>query len=118
MHALIVEDDAAIAEFIARGLREAGWAADIATNGDDGLAAALEQSPDVAIVDVMLPGRDGLSLIDELRRQGRATPVLILSAKRSVDDRVRGLQAGVRYAEGFQRWMTAGWGNLTIDLLP
>ncbi|MFN7914757.1 MAG: response regulator transcription factor [Vicinamibacterales bacterium] len=94
MHALIVEDDAAIAEFIARGLREAGWAADIATNGDDGLAAALEQNPDVAIVDVMLPGRDGLSLIDELRRQGRGTPVLILSAKRSVDDRVRGLQAG------------------------
>lgn len=94
MHALIVEDDAAIAEFIARGLREAGWAADIASNGDEGLAAALEQSPDVAIVDVMLPGRDGLSLIEELRRQGRATPVLILSAKRSVDDRVRGLQSG------------------------
>lgn len=94
MHALIVEDDAAIAGFIARGLREAGWAADIASNGTDGLAAALEQNPDVAIVDVMLPGRDGLSLIEELRKRGRTTPVLILSAKRSVDDRVRGLQAG------------------------
>ena len=94
MHALIVEDDAAIAEFIARGLREAGWAADIAANGNDGLDAALEQSPDVAIVDVMLPGRDGLSLIEELRRRGRTTPVLILSAKRTVDDRVRGLQSG------------------------
>lgn len=94
MHALIIEDDAAIAEFIARGLREAGWAADIALNGNDGLDAALTQSPDVAIVDVMLPGRDGLALIDELRRQGRTTPVLILSARRSVDDRVRGLQAG------------------------
>lgn len=94
MHALIVEDDPAIAEFIARGLREAGWAADIASNGTDGLAAALEQNPDVAIVDVMLPGRDGLSLIEELRRRGRTTPVLILSARRTVDDRVRGLQSG------------------------
>lgn len=94
MHALIIEDDTAIADFIARGLREAGFAVDVASNGSDGLAAALEQNPDVAIVDVMLPGRDGLSVIDELRRQGRTTPVLILSAKRSVDDRVRGLQAG------------------------
>lgn len=94
MHALIIEDDAAIAEFIARGLREAGWAADIALNGNDGLDAALTQNPDVAIVDVMLPGRDGLAVIDELRRQGRTTPVLILSARRSVDDRVRGLQVG------------------------
>jgi two-component system, OmpR family, response regulator len=94
MRALIVEDDQAIADFIARGLREAGYAVDVATNGDDGLHAALAGEPDVAIVDLMLPGRDGLSLIDELRRQGRTTPVLILSARRSVDDRVRGLQAG------------------------
>ena len=94
MHALIIEDDKAIADFIARGLREAGFAVDVASNGTDGLDAALEQNPDVAIVDVMLPGRDGLSVIDELRRQGRTTPVLILSAKRSVDERVRGLQAG------------------------
>src|SRR5204862_349412 len=57
-------------------------------------SAALEQNPDVAIVDLMLPRRDGLSVIDELRRRGRSTPVLILSARRSVDDRVRGLQAG------------------------
>ncbi len=94
MHALIIEDDKAIADFIARGLREAGFAVDVASNGTDGLDAALSQNPDVAIVDVMLPGRDGLSVIDELRKQGRTTPVLILSAKRSVDDRVRGLQAG------------------------
>src|SRR5215213_11835580 len=94
MHALIIEDDRAIADFIARGLREAGFAVDVAANGDEGLAAALAQEPDIAIVDLMLPGRDGLSLIDELRRQGRSTPVLILSARRSVDDRVRGLQAG------------------------
>src|SRR5205085_2990022 len=94
MYALIIEDDRAIAEFIARGLREAGFAVDVASNGEDGLEAALTGQPDVAIVDLMLPGRDGLSVIDELRRHGRSTPVLILSARRSVDDRVRGLQAG------------------------
>ena len=94
MHALIIEDDTAIAGFIARGLREAGFAVDVASNGHDGLEAAMAGQPDVAIIDVMLPGRDGLSVIDELRRQGRTTPVLILSAKRSVDDRVQGLQAG------------------------
>src|SRR6476660_4522348 len=94
MHALIIEDDKAIAEFIARGLREAGCAVDVAASGEEGLEAALTGEPDVAIVDLMLPGRDGLSVIDELRRQGRSTPVLILSARRSVDDRVRGLQAG------------------------
>ena len=94
MHALIIEDDASIAEFIARGLRESGFAVDVASNGADGFEAALTQEFDVVIVDLMLPGRDGLSVIDELRRRGRTTPVLILSAKRSVDDRVRGLQAG------------------------
>jgi two-component system, OmpR family, response regulator len=94
MHALIIEDDHTIADFVARGLREAGFAVDVAGDGEDGLRAALEQNPDVAIVDLMLPRRDGLSVIDELRRRGRATPVLILSARRSVDDRVRGLQAG------------------------
>lgn len=94
MHALIIEDDDAIAGFIARGLREAGFAVDVASNGPDGLDAAIAGQPDVAIVDIMLPGRDGLSVIDELRRRGLTTPVLILSAKRSVDDRVRGLQAG------------------------
>jgi len=94
VHALIIEDDEAIAGFIARGLREAGFAVDVASNGDDGLEAALIGQPDVAIVDLMLPGRDGLSVIDEWRRRGLSTPVLILSARRSVDDRVRGLQAG------------------------
>jgi two-component system OmpR family response regulator len=94
MHALIIEDDRAIADFVARGLREAGFAVDVAADGEDGLAAALEQKPDVAIVDLMLPRRDGLSVIDELRRRGHSTPVLILSARRTVDDRVRGLQAG------------------------
>ena len=94
MHALIIEDDRAIADFVARGLREAGFAVDVASDGEEGLAAALDQKPDVAIVDLMLPKRDGLSVIDELRRRGHTTPVLILSARRSVDDRVQGLQAG------------------------
>jgi two-component system, OmpR family, response regulator len=94
MRALIVEDDATIAEFVARGLREAGFAVDLAADGEEGLAQALNGQHDVAVMDLMLPKRDGLALIDELRRRGRNTPVLILSARRSVDDRVRGLQAG------------------------
>jgi two-component system, OmpR family, response regulator len=94
MRALLVEDDATISEFVARGLREAGFAVDRASDGDAGLELAVREPYDVAIVDVMLPKRDGLSLIDALRRRGILTPVLILSARRSVDDRVRGLQAG------------------------
>jgi two-component system OmpR family response regulator len=94
VRALIVEDDPTIADFVARGLREAGFAVDLAADGEAGLTAAREQPYDVAIVDLMLPSRDGLSLIDEMRRRGQTTPVLILSARRSVDDRVRGLQAG------------------------
>jgi len=94
VRALIVEDDRAIAEFVERGLREAGFAVDQASDGETGLELALSEPYDVAIVDLMLPHRDGLSLIDELRRRGRTIPVLILSARRSVDDRVRGLQSG------------------------
>src|SRR6202165_5735503 len=94
MRALLVEDDDTIAEFVARGLREAGFAVDRMADGAAGLEAALDQSYDVAVVDVMLPRRDGLAVIEELRRRGVGTPVLILSARRSVDDRVKGLQAG------------------------
>src|ERR687891_359174 len=94
MRALLVEDDATIAEFVARGLREAGFVVEHATDGEAGLAAAVAQPYDVAIVDVMLPRRDGLSLIEALRQRGVLTPVLILSARREIDDRVRGLQAG------------------------
>ena len=91
---MIIEDDQTIADFVARGLRESGFAVDHAPDGETGLEAALQQTHDVAIVDLMLPKRDGLSVIDELRRRGKSTPVLILSARRSVDDRVRGLQTG------------------------
>ena len=94
MRALLVEDDATIAEFVARGLHEAGFAVDRASDGDAAFDLAAIEPYDVAIVDLMLPKRDGLSLIESLRARGVMTPVLILSARRSVDDRVRGLQAG------------------------
>ena len=94
MRALLVEDDDTIADFVARGLREAGFAVDRAADGEAGLTAAATGAFDVAIVDLMLPKRDGLSLIEELRRRKIALPVLILSARRTVDDRVRGLQSG------------------------
>jgi two-component system OmpR family response regulator len=91
---LLVEDDPTIAGFVEKGLRETGFVVEVAPDGRSGLDRALAASFDVAIVDVMLPGMDGLALIDTLRARGVKTPVLILSAKRSVDDRVRGLQAG------------------------
>ena len=94
MRALLIEDDRSIAEFVLRGLKEAGFVVDHQSDGEAGLEAAIGQPYDVAIVDLMLPRRDGLSIIDELRRRGVSTPVLILSARRSVDDRVKGLQAG------------------------
>ena len=94
MRILMVEDDEAIAGLLSRGLREAGFAVDHAMDGEAGLSAALERPYDAAIVDLMLPKRDGLSLIEELRRRRNTTPVLILSARRTVDDRVKGLQAG------------------------
>ncbi len=94
MRALLVEDDQTIAAFITRGLHEAGFTVHQEQDGEQGLRAALAQPFDVAIVDLMLPGRDGLSLIEELRRHRVMTPVLILSARRTVDDRVQGLQAG------------------------
>lgn len=94
MRALIIEDDVTILGFVEHGLREAGFAVDCARDGDAGLTLALRTSYDVAVVDIMLPRRDGLSIIEALRHRRVTVPVLILSAKRSVDDRVRGLQAG------------------------
>jgi len=94
MRLLVIEDDRTIASFLVKGLQEAGFAIDHAEEGRNGLALALTEPYDAAVVDVMLPGLDGLSLIEEMRRRKVRTPVLILSAKRSVDDRVRGLQAG------------------------
>ncbi len=94
MRILVVEDDPTLAEFVAKGLREAGFAVDVARTGREGLELARANVPDLAVVDVMLPELDGLSLIEALRQHRLRFPVLILSAKRSVDDRVRGLQVG------------------------
>jgi two-component system OmpR family response regulator len=94
MRVLIVEDDPTIADFVAGGLTEAGYAVDVAPDGERGFELAASASYDAAIVDIMLPRLDGLALIDRIRARGIRTPVLILSARRSVDDRVKGLQAG------------------------
>jgi two-component system, OmpR family, response regulator len=94
MRALLIEDDLTIAEFVARGLREAGFGVEHAADGQSGLQLALAGGFDVAVVDLMLPQLDGLSVIREMRARGSATPVLILSARHTVDDRVRGLEAG------------------------
>jgi len=94
MRVLVVEDDAKIASFVVRGLKQSGYAVDHAPDGETGLALAESTDYDAAIVDVMLPQLDGISLVKRLRAARRPTPVLFLSAKSSVDDRVKGLQAG------------------------
>lgn len=94
MRILLIEDDRKIASFVGKGLKEAGFAVEHATDGEDGLHMALTGSFDAAVIDIMLPKRDGLAVIEELRRQKRNLPVIILSAKRSVDDRIKGLQTG------------------------
>ncbi|WP_334174427.1 response regulator transcription factor [Pseudoxanthobacter sp.] len=94
MRILVIEDDRDAAAFLLRGLREAGHVADHAADGDVGAMAVEEGSYDVVVVDRMLPFRDGLSIVESMRRRGDATPVLILSALGQVDDRVQGLRAG------------------------
>ena len=94
MRVLVIEDDAETASYIAKGLGEAGYAVDLATDGKDGLLLAVSEDYDVAVVDRMLPNLDGLSVVETLRKTGKHTPVLFLSAMGSVDDRVRGLRGG------------------------
>jgi len=94
MRILVVEDDEKISGFVAKGLKEAGFAVDAVKNAEDGLSFLMATGYDAAVVDIMLPGMDGLSMIEKLRTAGGKTPILILSAKRSVDDRVRGFQTG------------------------
>jgi two-component system OmpR family response regulator len=138
MRALLVEDDVRIAEFVSKGLREAGFAVDHAAEGESGLHCLTTTSYDVAIVDLMLPKLDGLSLIAAMRRRLVDTPVLILSAKHTVDDRVRGLETGgddyltkpfafpellarvqalIRRATGAPSSTHIGVGELTLDLM-
>lgn len=94
MRVLVVEDDPKIASFVVKGLRQNGFAVDHLTHGDEAEAVGAEASFDAAVVDVMLPGSDGLSVVRRWRQQGVRMPVLFLSAKAAVEDRVRGLQAG------------------------
>ena len=94
MRLLLVEDDHKIAGYVKRGLEEEGYAVDAAYDGRDGLDWALAAPYDLFILDVMLPGLDGFSLCRELRRQGIQAPVLMLTARDAVDDRVDGLDAG------------------------
>ena len=94
MRILVVEDDKKIASFVINGLKQSGYAVDHAADGEEGLRRAKSITYDGAVVDLMLPRLDGLSLVQQIRSNGLRLPLLILSAKASVDDRVRGLQAG------------------------
>jgi len=94
MRILVVEDDAKIASFVVNGLKQSGFAVDRCADGEEAHALASTTSYDAAILDIMLPKLDGLSLLRQLRKEGVRVPVIILSAKASVDDRVKGLQAG------------------------
>jgi len=94
MRLLLVEDDQKIALFVKTGLKEAGFAVDHVVDGEDGLHLALTEPYDLAVIDLMLPTVDGLTIIKQMRDNEITTPVLILSAKRSVDERVEGLQTG------------------------
>jgi two-component system OmpR family response regulator len=94
MRLLLVEDDDKIASFVKKGFKAEGFAVDHASDGIAGLDLALTEPYDAAVVDIMLPGLDGLSLIGRMRRERVMTPVIILSAKGSIDDRVKGLQIG------------------------
>ncbi len=138
MRILITEDDEKIAAFLKKGLTEAGFSVEHTDNGEDALHLCMTESFDAAVVDIMLPKKDGFTLIEELRGQGNNTPVLILSARHSVSDRVKGLQKGgddylvkpfafsellvriqalIRRSGGRSESSSLTVGNLTMDLL-
>ncbi len=94
MKALIIEDDPKIASFLANGFSESGFIVDSARDGLKGLELALSQDYEVAIIDLMLPTLDGLAIIEKMRSEKRKTPVIILSAKGGVDERILGLKTG------------------------
>ena len=94
MKILVIEDDAKISAFVAKGLGEAGYTVDVSVNGEEGCEMGRNAGYDAAIVDLMLPKLDGLGVIERWRTESIKMPVLILSAKRSLDDRVTGLQRG------------------------
>ncbi len=94
MRILIVEDDAKIASFVVNGLKQTGYAVDPSADGEEAFGLASTINYDAAVIDVMLPALDGLSLIRQLRQRQLRLPVIVLSARAAVDDRIRGLQAG------------------------
>ncbi|SVD50353.1 uncharacterized protein METZ01_LOCUS403207, partial [marine metagenome] len=94
MRILVVEDEKKVAGFIKKGLEEETYAVDIAYDGEDGLHLGLEGQYDLIILDIMLPKIDGLAILSQLRDQGRDVPILLLTAKDAVDDRVAGLNKG------------------------
>lgn len=94
MHILVVEDEPKIASSIQKGLKEAGYTATVAPDGEIGLTLALQHTVDLVLLDMMLPGRSGLSVCTELREQGFIAPIIMLTAKDQVDDKVRALDAG------------------------
>ncbi|NJN73700.1 MAG: response regulator transcription factor [Limnothrix sp. RL_2_0] len=94
MHILYVEDEIKIAEFVCVGLKEQGFVVDYCDNGDDGYAYALDQEYDVIVLDIMVPGKDGLAILKGLRNAGSQTPVILLTARNELDDRLAGLNIG------------------------
>lgn len=94
MKVLIVEDESKMASFLERGLKEQGFVATIVRRGDEALEMILESAYDAVILDIMLPGLDGLSVARRLRQKGNGTPILMLSARGELDERVEGLEAG------------------------
>ena len=94
MRLLVVEDERQIASFLERGLKEEGYAVDVVYNGNDALDWTVAVEYDAIVLDVLLPGRDGFSVCRELRARGSTTPVLMLTARDAVDDRVNGLDSG------------------------
>ncbi|MBL1178300.1 response regulator transcription factor [Pantanalinema sp. GBBB05] len=94
MHVLYVEDEAKIADFVCAGLKEQGFVVDYCDNGNDGHLRAIEHEYDVIVLDIMVPGKDGLAILKSLRRSGRNTPVLLLTARNELDDCLEGLNLG------------------------
>ncbi len=94
MRILIIEDEAKTAAFLRQGLSETGFTVEVASEGDEGLQLALGTENDLLILDVMLPGRDGWSILEALRAGGKHTPVLMLTARDAIEDKVKGLELG------------------------
>lgn len=94
VNVLFVEDEVKIANFVRAGLKEQGFVVDYCDNGDEGYLRALDNEYDVIVLDIMVPGKDGLSILKLLRRQGRNAPVILLTARNELDDRLSGLNLG------------------------